>query len=329
MVRTNIQHGRNEIRWRDRRRSSVQCRKGLRCGGALRSTSLLKVTVDSNCASDEVSWKSINNGTAEVEIRVPVPDTVKGRDLQIDIRANSLRVAKKDASVGSELLEGPLPSSIDTEMSYWEMDDDENGDRVCVLRLLKKTPQEWPHLLETDVPPPADTSITDKVFFDVEVDGESLGRVVFGLFGKQVPKTAENFKLLCTGEKGEGSSGKPLYYKGSVFHRVIPGFMIQGGDITDGDGTGGDSIYGRQFEDENFGIKHTEEGLLSMVRPEMSMLNCVNMEKILTDKPTRTKMCLPHTKGECRPQYEWFAILYHDSPVSPLRRQACSVWSCS
>ena len=110
---------------------------------------------------------------------------------------------------------------------------------------------------------PLDT-ITSKVFFDLEIDGKPLGRVVFGLFGDSVPKTAENFRALCTGEKGKGTSGKDLHYKGSHFHRVIPGFMAQGGDFTHGSGTGGESIYGTKFADENFNLKHTKPYLLSM-----------------------------------------------------------------
>ena len=103
-----------------------------------------------------------------------------------------------------------------------------------------------------------------RVFFDIGIGNKPAGRIVFELFADVVPKTAENFRALCTGEKGVGKSGKPLHFKGSAFHRIIQEFMCQGGDFTRGNGTGGESIYGEKFADENFKHKHTTPGLLSM-----------------------------------------------------------------
>ncbi|EDO41747.1 predicted protein [Nematostella vectensis] len=140
-----------------------------------------------------------------------------------------------------------------------------------------------------EVEDPKSKKPNPRCFFDVTIGGEKVGRVLFELFADKVPKTAENFRALCTGEKGIGpSTGKPLHYKGCPFHRIIKDFMVQGGDFSNKNGTGGESIYGEKFADEDFTYKHDKPGLLSMAN---SGPNTNGSQFFITTVPT------PHLDG--------------------------------
>jgi peptidylprolyl isomerase len=118
--------------------------------------------------------------------------------------------------------------------------------------------------VEEGEPVKPQAEITQRVYFDMEINSVPAGRIVMGLYGNVVPKTVENFATLCAGNTTDPKSGIQLAFAGSSLHRVIPNFMLQGGDFTRHDGTGGMSIYGEKFKDENFKLRHTGPGILSM-----------------------------------------------------------------
>jgi len=211
---------------------------------------------------DKYYWEKppSSDESEEIKVYMPIEAGIKAKDIDFKLTKKKMKLGIKGQD---PVIDDELWKECDADESSWEIDT-HKGQRCLALSLMKKSKWDnWEYLVKSeDVP--GDTTVTHRVFFDIGVDGEALGRITFGLYGNQAPKTVENFRALCTGEKGEGKLGKPLTYKGSAFHRIIPKFMCQGGDFTNGDGTGGESIYGEKFADETFKLKHVKPGLLSM-----------------------------------------------------------------
>ena len=200
------------------------------------------------------------DGESEVTLQVPIGAAIKSKDIAYSLKPTRLTLGIKG---GETLVDEELGGSVKCDDSFWEIETVDGERCVCVVLAKVKSYANWEYCLKCE-DKPADETVTHRVYMDIAVGEADVGRIVFGLYGKQVPKTVENFRALCTGEKGMGVSEKPLHYKGRAFHRIIPGFMCQGGDFTQGNGTGGESIYGEKFEDEDFRSKHTVKGLLSM-----------------------------------------------------------------
>jgi len=206
---------------------------------------------------------------SEIVIRMPIDENIKGKDVVYKLTPTLLDLGIK----GKDLyVTGELWGTIKIDDSLWEIESDNKLGRCVTVHLKKANGQKWDYLLKSeDVPP--DLTVTEKCYMDIKIGGEAAGRVTVGLYGNVCPRTCFNFRALCTGETApeEGKHKRTLAagltkltYKNTQFHRVIPNFMIQAGDFTKFDGTGGESVYGGKFEDENFQIKHTREGLLSM-----------------------------------------------------------------
>jgi len=211
------------------------------------------------------------DGAEGIIVKMPIGDDVRAKDVVFELANNVMTLGIQGGVTPIEAED--LWGRVRTDDTFWEIDDVDYpvGDgveaptRCVVLELIKRDSGAWEHLLKSQYTPP-DTTTTTRAFFDIAIGDEPAGRVEMGLYGKQVPKTVENFRALCTGERGDGAAGKPLHFEGCSFHRIIPGFMLQGGDFTRGDGTGGESIYGNKFADETpgFAIQHDRAGLLSM-----------------------------------------------------------------
>jgi len=221
---------------------------------------------------------TLSKNTEAVHIYVPIANDVSPKDVIFDCHDSTLRLGLVPEK-GGMVIEDKLLYKVDTETSYFLLDSGEYGER-CISVWLEKLnkEQDWyaydrfdpvsERFLTEGEKTRADisTEVTCKTYFDIEVNEKPFGRITMGLWGKLVPRTVENFRCLCTGEKGVSEeTGQPLHYKGTRFHRIIPDFCLQGGQTFENDeGSGGESIYGPTFDDENLRVKFKKPGMLAM-----------------------------------------------------------------
>jgi len=203
------------------------------------------------------AWEQ-SDGTMSVAL--PIPPSTTAKDVKVEYPT---RTSVKVEVSGETRLEAELHGAVQLDESFWSLDEDPFGSPAVVLDIQKASGSRemWPGFTTFEGDATLAT-VTSEAYLDIDVDGE-VSRVRIGLFDEDVPQTAANFRSLCVGVE---VGGEFRSYKGSPFHRVIPGFMAQGGDVTDGDGTGGVSVYGDggAFPDESFPFWHSGEGLVSM-----------------------------------------------------------------
>jgi len=209
-----------------------------------------------------------------VIVYMPIADDVTPKDVIFNCQDWALKLGLVP-EMGGLVINDQVLYKVDVGESKYVIDEGVYGERCVIVwlpRLVKEegdrfAPMTEQFLLEGEKKRAAlQYKITHKAFLDIEVDGSPQGRIVLGLYGDIAPRTVENFRCLCTGEKGESSeTGSPLHYKGSRFHRVVSGFCIQGGQtFEDEEGSGGESIYGGTFEDESLRVRFKKPGMLAM-----------------------------------------------------------------
>jgi len=210
-------------------------------------------------ASDVSVALAVEAGARDVVLTLELPRDVPRSAVAVNIFKTHIRISLQGSLECA--LEGTFPHAVDVDGCYW----DKSASTLRVTLEKANRMDDWSLVLERDRPPPGDTTVTTKCFFDVAINGKARGRIVFGLYGAHAPKTVENFRALCSGEKGTSArSGNALTYKGNCFHRIVKGLMMQGGDFTMQNGRGGESVFGETFADEAFGIPHDAPGILTM-----------------------------------------------------------------
>eukprot|EP01061_Rhynchopus_euleeides_P019050 TRINITY_DN31364_c0_g1_i3.p1 TRINITY_DN31364_c0_g1~~TRINITY_DN31364_c0_g1_i3.p1 ORF type:complete len:288 (+),score=116.98 TRINITY_DN31364_c0_g1_i3:284-1147(+) len=234
--------------------------------------------------SDAYRWSQTQK---EVEVVMPIPAGVKGKAVKFSLQNQILTLGYLDTVVVKGLLWG----RVDVDDATWDIDE-ERGQRVVKLTIAKNSfGDPWKYLTkdeeEAKSSHAAERTVTEKCFIDVLFEGQDAPRrIVIGLFGNICPRTAENFRCLCTGEKAAELGDPRLHYKGSRFHKAISEFLIEAGDLVHRDGTGGLSIFegGTVFPDENFIIKHDRPGIVGMANANVPNSNASNFYITLGEK---------------------------------------------